>query len=313
MLKCKKKMKAIAITVLTTFTFSIYTPVAEAALSLDNFFSNITNLDKIKSFLATGVKVAVGAMLIKSLIKFLQPMLAPSKSQKQKAENKKMLIKYLDNWAKKGEVRAQYALACMYYNGVERKADKDYAQMWFRMAAGRGHEDAKEALKLIKEGKAIPKQNFADICYKAGRDAFEGKYDTQDGKEAARWLHVAADSGHKKAYGLLGSVYMMGLAGAKQNEPLAINLFFEGVKLHDGLAAYQLGKMFMEGRGGVKQNYSMAASLFVEASKQGVHDADDRLTEMMNDDDLLNQMMLDNEELDPSTKDDKKDDKKDKK
>lgn len=38
MLKCKKKMKAIAITVLTTFTFSIYTPVAEAALSLDNFF-----------------------------------------------------------------------------------------------------------------------------------------------------------------------------------------------------------------------------------------------------------------------------------
>ena len=94
---------------------------------------------------------------------------------------------------------------------------------------------------------------------------------------------------------------------------MAINLFFEGVKLHDGLAAYQLGKMFMEGRGGVKQNYSMAASLFVEASKQGVHDADDRLTEMMNDDDLLNQMMLDNEELDPSTQDDKKDDKKDKK
>jgi len=52
--------------------------------------------------------------------------------------------------AQKGDPRAQYALAYMYYNGQGVYADETIATLWMKRAAEQGYKPAKQALELLQ-------------------------------------------------------------------------------------------------------------------------------------------------------------------
>lgn len=261
-------MKIFAVAVLTAYSVNLMAVPAYA----ESFIDKIINKDTITSAL----KIVAGVMLVQAVGKVLFPQ--PSKKTKQKRQAN---MNAVETWAKMGETRAQYVLGYMYYFGIFMPKDKDIGAVWWRIAAGQGHGKAMQLAEMARNKEKIAKPSFADICYEAGMDAYNGTSAAADGNEAAKWLNMAISSGNKKAYGVLGSIYLIGLDGVAKNEPQAAKLFFEGMKEKDGLCFYQLGKMFMYGRGGINQDLDMAASLFMEASTYGIEDADVLMTDII--------------------------------
>jgi TPR repeat protein len=49
--------------------------------------------------------------------------------------------------AEKGDVRAQYSLGIMYFDGIGVKKDHDIAVKWLKKAADKGHPAAQQILK----------------------------------------------------------------------------------------------------------------------------------------------------------------------
>jgi len=85
--------------------------------------------------------------------------------------------RYLDA-ALRGDVKAQYTLARMCWNGVAVCQDRAVAARFFRMAGEQGHRHAQSMLGLIyKDGEAVK----------------------QDLEEAEKWYRLAAAQGDKSA------------------------------------------------------------------------------------------------------------------
>lgn len=261
-------MKIFAVAVLTAYSVNLMAVPAYA----ESFIDKIIN----KNTITSALKIVAGVMLIQSVGKVLFP-----KPSKKERERRKANFNAVETWAKMGETRAQYVLGYMYYFGIYMQKDKELGAIWWRLAAGQGHGKAMQLADMARNNEKIAKPNFADICYEAGMDAYQGTSADSNCNEAAKWLNMAISNGNKKAYGVLGSIYLIGLDGVAKNEPQAAKLFFEGMKQKDGLCFYQLGKMFMYGRGGINQDLDMAASLFMEASSYGIEDADNLITDII--------------------------------
>lgn len=265
--KCRR-LKILTMATLTFFSVNMIALPAHA----ETIFDKIINKDNIMS----AVKIVAGVTLIKAVATALFPPTPKKKQQKQKAN-----MNAVESWAKMGETRAQYVLGYMYYFGMYMPKDKDMGMVWWRLAGGQGHGKAMKLAEMGRLKEKIEKPKFSDICYEAGIDAYNGTSAPVSGSEAAKWLNMSIAEGNKNAYGILGSIYLIGLDEVAKNEPQAAKLFFEGMKQKDGLCFYQLGKMFMYGRGGIKQDLDMAASLFMEASSYGIEDADILMTDII--------------------------------
>jgi len=96
--------------------------------------------------------------------------------------------------AKNGNVKAQYFLGNLFYNGYQVKRDCFTAYQLFLLAAKQGHTDAQDKLgEMLAEGKSIHADNIQ-----------------QDDVQAVKWFRIAATLGHAQAAAHLGAMYELG-------------------------------------------------------------------------------------------------------
>ena len=97
--------------------------------------------------------------------------------------------------AEKGDVRAQFNLGTIYYNGQTGREDLPEAAKWFRMAADQGDKEAQRYLGfMFANGKGVPR----------------------DDREAVKWYGRAAEQGDADAQVNLGVMYSTS-RGTSQN------------------------------------------------------------------------------------------------
>jgi uncharacterized protein len=97
--------------------------------------------------------------------------------------------------AEQGDVRAQFNLATIYYNGQGGRQDLPEAAKWFRMAADQGDMQA---------------QRFLGFMYANGKGV------ARDDREAVKWYGRAAEQGDADAQVNLGVMYSAS-RGTSQN------------------------------------------------------------------------------------------------
>jgi chromosome segregation ATPase len=77
-----------------------------------------------------------------------------SKLRLQNAQQKKeklQKLEELNNLSEQGQIKAQYELAVIYYNGIDIEKDKEKAIYWLKKASEQGHEEAKKFILQIEE------------------------------------------------------------------------------------------------------------------------------------------------------------------
>jgi hypothetical protein len=97
--------------------------------------------------------------------------------------------------AEQGDVRAQFNLATMYYNGQGVRQDREQAAKWFRMAAEQGDMEG---------------QRYLGFMYANGQGV------ARNDKEAVKWYGRAAEQGDADAQVNLGVMYSAA-RGTSQN------------------------------------------------------------------------------------------------
>ena len=95
--------------------------------------------------------------------------------------------------AKSGEREAQWRLGRLYLDGVVVERDSREAAKWLGLAAGSGHGAALERLREIAEG------GDGEAQWLLGQLYLNGVVVERDSREAAKWLGLAAGSGHAGA------------------------------------------------------------------------------------------------------------------
>jgi len=170
-----------------------------------------------------------------------------------------------------GNVLAMHDLGRMHADGLGRDIDTDTAYEWYAKALA-GFLQIEPALK--------PDDRKATyLRYRIGKMYMSGLGTEQDYTEAASWLRMAADEGHKYAQYSLGSLYYRGL-GVEQNFDTAFDLYSASAAQSNAYASYELAKMYRDGVGtqadAVKSNhhFEIAYRGFVAMDVQG---ADDKL------------------------------------
>jgi len=149
--------------------------------------------------------------------------------------------------AEQDDVRAQQALAWMYYEGQGRKRDYEKAAYWYRKAADQGNVTAQI--------------NLAQM-YAYGQGV------TQDFVEAARWWKKLAEQGDSKSQAALAGLYFQGKGGIAQNLAAAISLWRSAAEQGNIEAQRNLGLMYGKGQG-VEQDDVQAYAWLNAAATQG--------------------------------------------
>ena len=66
-------------------------------------------------------------------------------------DKNKELFNYVEKFAKEGNIQAEFALGCCYEIGKGEEKNIQQAIHWYRIAAAKGHEQAKDRLIVIDE------------------------------------------------------------------------------------------------------------------------------------------------------------------
>ena len=152
--------------------------------------------------------------------------------------------------AEKGDVKAQFDLASMYYYGKGMPQNYAEALRWSRKAADQGHAQAQGALgSMYYDGKGVP----------------------QDYAEAARWYRKAAEQGDALAQLNLGFMYHQG-KGVPQDYTEAILWYRKAAYQGNAEAEYNLGYMYYYGQG-LPQDYTDARRWYRKAADHGYPEA----------------------------------------
>lgn len=159
-------------------------------------------------------------------------------------------IQALADAAARGEVRAQMALAAIYFDGVRVDRDLSRAIHWLTEAAEQGNPVAQTRL---------------------GGAHAKGVGVAQDDRQAAEWFAKAAEQGNLDAMAHLGGMYAEG-RGVGQNDREAVAWLRKAALKGQRDAQFHLGAMFLEGRG-VRRDLRKARFWIAAAAKQGQPDA----------------------------------------
>jgi len=188
--------------------------------------------------------------------------------------------------AEKGDAKAQFDLAFMYYAGKGVPQDYTAAFDWSRKSADQGYAKAQDALGFMYyEGRGVP-QDYAEATrwYRKSADQgyakaqfglasmyYDGKGVPQDYAEAARWYRKAADQGDTMAQVDLGFMYREG-KGIQQDYTEAIRLYREAAYQGQAAAEYTLGYMYYYGQG-LPRDYTEALRWYRKAADHGSPEA----------------------------------------
>lgn len=205
--------------------------------------------------------------------------------------------------AEKGDVSAMYNLGMSYRWGEYGEfADPEQALFWFRKAADRGNEEAKEILTLFdsEEGKRLLLQSAisgtqgygskwykskimvdeyfkgaddgdAEMQYELARESVPGhKFDVfkRQPENAVKYYEMAAEQGMIDAMFNLANLCEEGCPGFEPDIGKAFSWRKKCADAGDGEACFLLGKMYQEGRG-VTEDMQMAKEYFSRAYEAG--------------------------------------------
>ena len=149
--------------------------------------------------------------------------------------------------AEHGDVKSQYELGRLFFEG--RGVPQDYRESlhWYRAAADQAYAPAQSSLGFMYEqGLGVPR----------------------DYAEALQWYHKAADRGNPDAEYNLGTMYRLGM-GVSQDSVEAVKWYRIASSQGDANGQYALGYMYYNGKG-VQQDFAMAAHLYRQAADQGL-------------------------------------------
>jgi len=143
--------------------------------------------------------------------------------------------RYYRRAAERGNIRAQYALACLYEEGSGVPKDFGQAAAWYRKAADQGDAEA---------------QNNLGVLYSTGQGV------PQDAAEAVRLYRLAAAQGDLEGSTNLGAMYLMG-RGVERNLTQAFQLFRKAAESGYSVAQNNLALMYANGQA-VHRDYVLA-------------------------------------------------------
>jgi hypothetical protein len=181
--------------------------------------------------------------------------------------------------AELGDADAQYSLGVMYkFSWGVVKWDEAESAKWYRKAAEQGHaaaqlyapyDDRDESDKWLLHKAA--EQGHADSQYALGNRYEEGRIETKDYAQAAKWYRKAAEQGQIEALSSLGPMYEEG-RGVTQDYAESAKWYRKAAELGSANAQYKLGMMYYTGRG-VKQDQAEAEKWFRMAAERKKRDA----------------------------------------
>lgn len=145
---------------------------------------------------------------------------------------------------------AQYALGCMYGNGIYYDLDNAQAAKWFEEAAEGGE----------------PNAQYAMGCF-----YYEGRGIQKDVKKAVSWFQESAERGHPGAMTFM-AMFMINGRYVDQDVQGGLQMLMELADNGHPEAQFYLGKMYSEGEV-VEKNISLAKKLLTKAANHGDPDA----------------------------------------
>lgn len=152
--------------------------------------------------------------------------------------------KWLQPWAEKGQVEAQYRLGTLYENGQGVEKSITEAKKWYRKAVAQNHTRARRRLEAI-----------------------EGKLSAPGGESVAlKWYQDLADQGEPDAQYNLGFMYETGFSVPKDNGRAA-QWYERAAEKKNVPAQLRLGLMYLSGNG-VKQSEILAAKWLQAAGRR---------------------------------------------
>ena len=225
------------------------------------------------------------------------PLPSPPQGDSQaRHDHEKTTFKEYQRLADRGDVKTQYKLGVMHYEGffinpyhheggitIEEFQPANYqeAEKWFRKAANQGHAGAQDKLgEMYYEGHGVPK-NY---------------------KKAEEWFRKAIHQGHAGAQDKLGEMYyklgekdykrlvegegllrdiisFIGLYDPSKDYKKAEEWFRKAANQGHAGAQYKLGEMYYKGRG-MPKDYIQAHMWFNLAAAQEMDEARSKLEEI---------------------------------
>ena len=166
----------------------------------------------------------------------------------------------LSGIAEGGDGEAQWQLGRLYLDGTAAEPNPREAAKWLDMAVGNGHGAA------LGELRGVAESGEREAQWRLGRLYLNGVVVEQDEREAAKWLGLAAGSGHGAALGELRRIAKRG----------------------DGEAQWRLGRMYLDGA--VTERDALAAANWLGLAANGGYSAAlDELRRVTEDSDVANE------------------------
>ena len=188
--------------------------------------------------------------------------------------------------AKLGHIKAQYELGRLYYLNYDLFPDDGNGYyttvikasiFWLEQAAKSKYTKAQYELGNL----------YYTLCsdFSFGSN-FSPKYDGSEAikfmKISIQWLELAAKSGEKEAYILLGKIYFDYAEDARLNKCLSYSWFSQDIVQGDAVAQLYLGRIFEEGKctPSRRADYKQAFELYTKSHQQGNYDALSAIAQM---------------------------------
>lgn len=227
-------------------------------------------------------------------------------------------VKWYRKAADEGSSDAQNSLASMYFNGYGVAQNYGVALKWFQKSAKRGNIEAQNSMgNIYRDGLGV-QQDFEEALKWYQKSADQGNADAQNSlggmylagngvdenaSEALKWYQKSANQGNANAQNSLGNLYHEG-QGTKQNYAEALKWYLQSANQGNADAQNSLGNMYysqeavaedpagagllnkMKNIFGKKKkdpaqlNYAEAAKWYLKAAEQGNADAQQRLGDM---------------------------------
>jgi hypothetical protein len=192
-------------------------------------------------------------------------------------------LKWLEQAAEAGDVKAMYGLGLVFRNGGNGIAQNSaLAARWFMEAAKNGQAGAQfRYAESLAGGDGVEKSMVAAVTwyrqaaeqgesaamFRLGEIYAGGEGVKKNYAEAAGWLKKAAGQGNVAAKYRLGILYCIGM-GVKQDYAKAVDLWREASQKNDSMATFFLAYMYETGSG-VKRDPNQAGKLYGTAARQG--------------------------------------------
>lgn len=178
--------------------------------------------------------------------------------------------------AAQGSAEAENDLGMLYEGGVGVPSDTEMALHWYRLAAERGHTDAKKNVARLASGQSPEESTVsgsADELYKRATAV----YNRGDTDEGIAFFKQAANAGHADAKAIVAAIH----AGANHQPRQVISYIRPLAERGDVNAQMLFGLGYVEGYPPtLPKDYAKALKWFGLAAAQGSAVAEENLGEM---------------------------------